>query len=90
MNESESHSVVSNSSLPCGQYSPWNSPDQNIGVSNPGVEPRSLALQVDSSADEPQEKPKNTGVGSLSLFQGSFQPRNQTGVSCIAGRFYAY
>ena len=30
-------------------------------------------------------KPKNTGVGSLSLLQRSFQPRNQTGVSCIAG-----
>ena len=27
--------------------------------SNPGTEPRSLALQVDSLPDEPQEKPKN-------------------------------
>ena len=26
--------------------------------------------------------PKNTGVGSLSLLQGTFQPRNGTGVSC--------
>ena len=32
--------------------------------SNPGIEPRSLALQVDSLPDEPQGKPKNTGVGS--------------------------
>ena len=31
---------------------------------------------------------QNTGVGSLSLLQGSSQPRNQTGVSCIAGRFF--
>ena len=92
---------------------------------NPGIEPRSPSLQADSLPDEPQGKPKNTGVGSLSLLQwifstqesnwgilhcrqilyqlshkesprrlewvanpfsnGSSQPRNQTGVSCIAG-----
>ena len=27
---------------------------------------------------------KNTGVGSLSLLQGIFRPRNQAGVSCTA------
>ena len=32
---------------------------------NPEIEPRSPALQVDSSPPEPQRKPKNTGVGSL-------------------------
>ena len=31
---------------------------------------------------------QNTGVGSLSLLQGSSQPRNWTGVSCIAGGFF--
>ena len=31
-NESESFSVVSNSSRPHGLYSSWNSPDQNTGV----------------------------------------------------------
>ena len=31
---------------------------------------------------------KNTGVGSHSLLQGSSQPRNQTQVLCIAGRFF--
>ena len=31
---------------------------------------------------------QNTGVGSLSLLQGSSQPRNQTQVSHIAGRFF--
>ena len=30
------------------------------------------ALQVDSLPAEPPEKPKNTGVGSLSLLQGIF------------------
>ena len=32
--ESESHSVVSNSLQPHGLYSPWNSPDQDTGMSS--------------------------------------------------------
>ena len=32
--ESESHSVMSNSLLPHGLYSPWNFPGQNTGVGN--------------------------------------------------------
>ena len=39
---------------------------------NRGIEPRSPALQVDSLPPEPQGKPKNTAVGSLSLLQGIF------------------
>ena len=39
---------------------------------NPGIEPRSPALQVDSLPAEPQRKPKNTGVGSQSLLQWVF------------------
>ena len=35
---------------------------------NPGIKPRSPALQADSLPAEPQGKLKNTGVGSLSLF----------------------
>ena len=35
----------------------------------PGNEPRSPALQADFLPAEPQGKPKNTGVGSLSLLQ---------------------
>ena len=38
----------------------------------PGIEPRSPALQADSLPSEPQGKPKNIGVGSLSLLQGIF------------------
>ena len=38
---------------------------------NPVIEPRSPALQADSLPSEPPGKPKNTGVGSLSLLQGS-------------------
>ena len=37
---------------------------------NPGFELRSPTLQADSLPAEPQGKPKNTGVGSLSLLQG--------------------
>ena len=40
--------------------------------SNPGIEPRSFSLQADSLPAEPPGKPKNTGVGSLSLPQGIF------------------
>ena len=39
---------------------------------NPETELRSPALQVDSLPAEPPGKPKNTGVGSLSLPQGIF------------------
>ena len=39
---------------------------------DPGIEPGSPELQVDFLLAELQGKPKNTGVGSLSLLQGIF------------------
>ena len=42
------------------------------GSSQPRIKPGSPALQEDSLPAEPQGKPKNTGVGSLSLLQGIF------------------
>ena len=39
---------------------------------HPRIEPKSPALQADSSPSEPPGKPKNTGVGGLSLRQGIF------------------
>ena len=73
---------MSHSLRPHGLYSPWNSLGQNTGVGkpfpspgdlpNPGIEPRSPALQVDSLPAEPQGKLNNTGVGSLSLLQQIF------------------
>ena len=39
---------------------------------NPGIEPRSPALQMDSLPAEPQGKPKNTGVGCHFLLQVIF------------------
>ena len=81
--ESESCSIVSDSLQPPGLYSLWNSPGQNTGVGslslfqgnlpNPGIEPRSLALQSNFLQTEPQGKPKNTTVGSLSRLQQIFQ-----------------
>ena len=51
-------------------------------------QPRSPTLQADSLPAEPQGKPKNTGVGSLSLLQQIFLTQNWTEVPCIAGRFF--
>ena len=36
---------------------------------NPGIKSRSPSVQVNSLLSEPPEKPKNTGVGNLSLLQ---------------------
>ena len=91
--ESQRRSVMSDSFWPHGLHSPRNSPGQNIGVgrvpftkgsSNPGIETRSPALQVDSLPAGPQGKPKNTGVGSLSLLQWILltQASNQSLLHC--------
>ena len=39
---------------------------------NPGIEPRSPTLQVDSLLSETPEKPKNNGVGSLFILRWIF------------------
>ena len=54
------------------------------GSSNPGIEPRSPSLQADSLPAESQGKPKNTGMGSLSLLQWIFltQESNQSLLHC--------
>ena len=81
-----SRSVVSNSLWPHGLQQPirllcpWGfSRQENWSglpcpppgdLPNPGIEPRSPALQMDSLPSETPGTPKNTGVGSLSLLQG--------------------
>ena len=81
--ESENHSVLSDYLQSHGLYiqsmefsrseywsgQPFHSPGD---LPNPGIEARSPALQADSLPAEPQGKPKNTGVGSLSLLQRIF------------------
>ena len=74
---------------------PWNSPGRNTGVGSPpfpspgdlpdpGTKPRSPILQADSLLSEPRGKPKNTGVGGLSLLQGIFptQESNRGLLNC--------
>ena len=75
---------------PTGSFVHGDSPGKNTGVGchvllpNPGIEPRSPALQEDSLPSEPLGKPKNTGVGSLSLLQRIFttQELNQGLLHC--------
>ena len=55
----------------------------------PGIEPRSLALQADSLPAEPWVKPKNTGVGSLSLLQWVF-PTQELNWSLLHCRWILY
>ena len=44
-----------------------------MDLPDPGIKPRSSALQADSLPAEPQGKPKNTGVA-YPLSSGSSQP----------------
>ena len=82
-----SHSVVSDSLQPHGLqparlHCPWRfcrqqywsgKPFPSPGdLPNPGIKPRSPALQEDSLPAEPPGKPKNTGESSLSLLQQIF------------------
>ena len=57
---------------------------------NSGIRPRSPTLQLDSLPAEPQGKPTNTVVGSLSLLQGSFltQASNQGFLHCRQILYY--
>ena len=52
-------------------WSGWPFPSPG-DLPNPGTQPRSPTLQVDSLAAEPPGKPENAGVGSLSLLQRVF------------------
>ena len=96
--ESESCSVVSDSWPPHELYSPWNSLGQNTGVgslsllqgifptqgSNPGLPHcRRILYQLSH-----QGSPRMLEWIAYHFSRGSSQPRNQTGVSCIAGGFF--
>ena len=52
-------------------WSGWPFPSPG-DLPNPGIKPRFPTLQADSLPAEPPGKPKNTGVGSLSLLQQIF------------------
>ena len=92
---SENRSVVSYCLQPRGLYSPWNSPDQNTGVgsfsllqgifptqgSNPGLlHCRWILYQLSHKGS-----PRILEWVAYPFSRGSSRPRNQPGVSCIAG-----
>ena len=98
MKWSEGHSVVSDSLRPHGLHSPWNFPGQNTGVGsctllqglfpiqggNPGLPPcRWILYQLSHKGS-----PRILDWVAYPFFRGSSQPRDRTGVSCIAGRFF--
>ena len=62
----------------------WVAMPSSRGSSQPGIKPRSPTLEVDFLLSEPLGKPKNTGVGSLSLLQRIFptQESNQGLLHC--------
>ena len=96
--DSESGSFMSNSLQSHGLYSPWNIPGQNTGVGSlsllQGIFPtqgsilglphcRQILYQLSHKGS-----PGILEWEAYLFFRGSFQPRNQTGVSCTAGRFF--
>ena len=96
--KSESCSVVLDSLLPHGLYSPWNSTGQNTGVGsrfpfpgdlpNPEIQSMSPALQVDSLPADHQGSPRILEWGAYPFSSRSSWPRNWTWVSCIVGGFF--
>ena len=96
--KSESRSVVSASLWPHGQYSPWNSPGQNTGMSSlsllQGIFPiqgsnsglphcRQILYQLNHKGS-----PRTLECIAFPFSRGSSRPRNRPGVSCIVGRFF--
>ena len=56
---------------------------------NPGIEPRSPTLQVESLPSEPPGKPQTLEWVAYPFSRGSSRPRNQTRFTCNAGEFFA-
>ena len=89
---------MSNSLQPHGLYSPWNSPGQNTGVgslsllqgifsiqgSNPGLQHCKQTLYQPSH----KRSPRILEWVAYTFSNRPHWPRNQTGVSCIADRFF--
>ena len=96
--ESESHSVMSDSLQPHGLYSPWNSPAQNTRMgshpllqgifSTQGLKPslphcRQILYQLSH-----QGSPRILEWVAYPFSRGSSWPRNRTRVSWMAGGFF--
>ena len=77
------------------QYMEFSRPDFGVSshplpgdLPNPGIERRSPALQVDSVPAELPGKPRILEWVACPFSRRSSQPRNRTGVSCIADGFF--
>ena len=95
---SESRSVMSSGLQPYGQYSPWDSPGQNTRVHSlsllqgifptQGLNPSlphcgQILYQLSHKGS-----PRILEWVACPFSRGSSWPRNQTEVSCLAGRFF--
>ena len=95
---SESLSVVSDSLQPHGIYSPWTSPGQNTGMGSlsllqgifptQGLNPSLPHCRQNLYCLSHQGSPRILEWVAYPFSRGSSRPRNQTGVSCIAGGFF--
>ena len=84
---------------PAGSSVHGDFPSKNTGVGchallqrnlpKPGIKPKSPTLQADSLPSELPGKPKNTGVGSLSLLQGIF-PTQESNWGLLCCRWILY
>ena len=96
--ESGSRSIMSDSLLPNGLYSPWNSPGQNTRVGslspspgdlpNPGTEPRSPSLRQILYQLSHKGNPIILEWVAYPFSSRSSWSRNWTEVSCIAAGFF--
>ena len=95
---SESCLVISNSLWPHGLYSQWNSPGQNTRVRNrfllqgifstQGSDPGLLHCRQILYQLNHKGSPRILECVAYPFASGSSWPRNRTGVSCSAGRFF--
>ena len=93
-----SHSVMSSSFRHHGLYCPWNSPVQNTGGGSRSLL-QGIFLTQGSNPDltrcrwilyqlSHKGSPRILEWLAYPFSSGSSQPRNWTGISCIAGRFF--
>ena len=95
---SESHLVMSDSLQPHGLYSPWNSPGENTGVGSfsllqgifptQGLNPRLPYCRWIFYQLSHKGSPRILEWVAYPFFRVSYRPRDQTRISCIAGRFF--
>ena len=98
VSESENCLVMSDSLLPYELYSPWNFPGQNTGVGSlsllQGIFPTQILNPGCPHCRQILDQLSHQGSPwilewvAYPFSRGSSQPRNRTGVSFIAGRFF--